>query len=871
MSKTLRGKLLLWFSAFTMLTITVVIIFNNTYFNHKERVTNVVYDINQLNSRMLKNIIHVDNFINLESINPDYHLSGTSELFNQQQRNSEELKFHLENLYSQPVVNDLGIKEEIDKLRFSLEKYELLLQQLNELLLERGYKDYGLVGKMRDRAHSLEEIMEMDKAVVLSLRRHEKDYIIRNDMQYVDLLNDLSNKTKNKIAISLDIPADKKDSIISLLTDYTNYFNQVVYLDKRIGVRSGLGLASAIDDYEVEITEAFQHTISMAGQNRNQLFMKLEVYYFLYFVFLFIFSIFLSLFISKRVTNPLSGLTGYIQNFVRSGFKTTPELSLKHSHSEIEVLYAEFVNLKENIQKRERERDQAENALKKNEQKYRQLADLLPQCVFETNEVGNLRYVNKNWISTFGYSFQDIDEKLNLVDIIISDNKNLVIDGKEISSNEFKARRKDGSIFPALVYSSPIFEDDTIKGYRGIIIDNTERNKYIHALQKEKKKAEDADKLKSAFLANMSHEIRTPMNAIIGFTELIARTNVSNSERLEYIKHIQNSGDLLLNLIDDIIDIAKIEAGELKIVEKDCDINDMLNELFRTFSQILKRTNKKSLELKLHKHFGDKNFVIKTDPFRLKQVLTNLLSNAIKFTEEGFVEFGYTFSGGNIIKFYVNDTGIGISQENQEFVFERFRQLEDPNVRKYGGTGLGLAITKNIVDLLKGQISLESEPASGTRVSVSIPYSDSVLKIDSNETSITNREINWADKTVLIAEDDDSNYVFLKSVLKETKIKISRVKNGKEAVEIIEKMPDIDLILMDVQMPVMNGYEATSLIRKKNIHIPVIAQTAYAMSGEKEKSKLAGCDDYISKPIDINNIIRKMSVLLGKATSEIVT
>jgi len=837
---------LIWFSIFSFLTIIIVIIFNGAYFNRKARISDVINTLYELHSEVLMNIMIVDNFIGKETINPDYYLNGESEYLTRHRNNINSLNKDLEELFKDPVSIKLEIADDIDKLRMQIENYEFLLTQLDELIQERGFKDYGLVGEMRNYVHKLETYPELDRANVLSLRRHEKDYIIRNDQQYVDKLNRLGTKMKNQVASSSSLSGVKKDSLIILLDNYVKTFNRIVDLDRRIGVRSGAGLKADIDDFENKIYQGFEDMVFAANSSKDRIFMELEVYYVLYFILLIVFSVILSLYISRRVTHPLSTLTAYIQALVKSDLKTATKLSVKHSHNEIQILYKEFLHLIQKIEKRESERDTAEKALKENELKYRQLTDMLPQSVFETNEVGNLTYVNKNLLETFGYNKNDLAEGINLIEVIISDNKNLVIEGKEFNTNEFQALRKDGSTFPALVYSNAIIQDNKIKGYRGIIIDHTERKKYVDALQKEKRKAEKSDRLKSAFLANMSHEIRTPMNAIIGFTGLIARNNLAAKERHEYIRHIQNSGEVLLNLIDDIIDIAKIEAGELKIIEKEYDINEMMNDLHRTFQQSLRQNRKEHIQLIMERFVDSGKFHIKTDPFRLKQIMTNLLSNATKFTEKGQVNFGYRLEKDDMITFFVHDTGIGMTEENKKIVFDRFRQVEDSLNRKYGGTGLGLAISRHIITLMKGKIWLESEKGKGTKFYVSLPYKPAEkqaihIRSQENEKEL----IDWSDKMILIAEDDDNNYFFLKSALKPTRLNLKRAINGKDAVEIIknDKEKNFQLVLMDIQMPVMNGYESTAQIKRIRKDLPVIAQTAYAMSGEKEKSKKAGCDD----------------------------
>ncbi|MCK9617049.1 MAG: response regulator [Lentimicrobiaceae bacterium] len=382
------------------------------------------------------------------------------------------------------------------------------------------------------------------------------------------------------------------------------------------------------------------------------------------------------------------------------------------------------------------------------------------------------------------------------------------------------------------------------------IVRNITQSKKDHlALLKEKMRSEESDKLKTAFLSNMSHEIRTPMNAIIGFSSLLSEANLQQDEKEEYIRLISENGNVLLNLINDIIDIAKIEAGEIQISKSPCQLNLMLNQLFEYFKN--KNQNSK-VEIILSKANDISGFTIHTDALRLRQVYTNLIGNAMKFTDSGKIEFGYTLQN-NIIQFFVKDTGIGIAKESREVIFDRFRQADDSFTRKFGGTGLGLTISKNLLKLMGGDIWVQSEVGKGSDFYFTLPYDKS------HDTSVTEKErnektdkasiYNWKGKTILIAEDVPSNYQFAEAVLRKTEANLIWAKDGQEAVDICLNNSDIDLVLMDIQMPVMNGYEATRKIKVMKPNLPIISQTAYAMLGERELSLEAGCDNYLSKPI----------------------
>lgn len=408
--------------------------------------------------------------------------------------------------------------------------------------------------------------------------------------------------------------------------------------------------------------------------------------------------------------------------------------------------------------------------------------------------------------------------------------------------------------------------DSNNRKIAGTIQDVTDIKKHERDLLKSKEKAEESDRLKSAFLANMSHELRTPMNAIIGFSELLNIGEISHEKRKEYADIIKNKGSLLLTLIDDIIEVSKFESGHLNIHKSNTDLHHLLQELFTQHNQNKTQMGKETLEIKLS--IPNKHPVsVYTDPGRLQQVLSNLLSNAIKFTEKGEIEFGYK-QVDNKLEFFVKDTGIGISKEKQKDIFNRFRQIENTSSRHYaGGSGLGLTISKGIVELLGGKIWVESEPKKETIFYFTIPYEESkgseTLEAEENQ-QLNIKNFNWKNKVILVAEDEEVNYKFLETVLQDTQAKVIHAENGLQVIDLIKSINKIDLILMDIKMPVMNGYEATREVKKINPSIPVIAQTAFSMKDDKDKCEDAGCDDYVSKPIDIKALLIKINRLLYK-------
>ncbi len=393
-------------------------------------------------------------------------------------------------------------------------------------------------------------------------------------------------------------------------------------------------------------------------------------------------------------------------------------------------------------------------------------------------------------------------------------------------------------------------------GLIGISRDITEIEETQNNLTLAKEKAEESDKLKTAFLANMSHEIRTPMNAIIGFSDLLTDDDLTRSEKLDYSVHIKKAGESLMNLISDIIDIAKIEAGQLQINHAACDLDELLNELVGTYSEVISKSGKDDLKIRLLKQVGVNGLVIMTDPFRLKQVLSNLVGNATKFTEHGHIEFGYLMKDAETIEFIVHDTGMGIALTKQKDIFQRFSQVDNSNTRKYGGTGLGLAISKHIVEIMGGKIWLESEPDKGSSFCFTLPFiSANTGEIAENHIEKVITDHDWQGKTILVAEDVPSNFMFIEAALRRTKVRLLWAQDGRQAVSMALQDMSIDLVLMDIQLPELDGYQATAEILKIRKDLPVISQTAFALSGEKEKSLQAGCVDYIPKPIKSENLI----------------
>jgi signal transduction histidine kinase len=378
-----------------------------------------------------------------------------------------------------------------------------------------------------------------------------------------------------------------------------------------------------------------------------------------------------------------------------------------------------------------------------------------------------------------------------------------------------------------------------------------------------KEKAEESDKLKSSFLANMSHEIRTPLNAILGFSSLIQDPTTTSSELETYYKMMESSGNDLLNLIDDILDISRIEANQIKISLQETSVAQLAEEVFGSFKQTLYR---EIPDNSVSPYFITPNekvdYVLYTDPFRLKQILLNILNNAVKFTTKGSIEFCYFPNEAKTqMIFYIKDTGIGIAKDQQKKIFERFIKVADIKTKHYRGTGLGLSIALKLTQLLKGDIRVESELNVGTAFYVSFPLNKTVTSHNVEEKKTKNESLDFlSGKVILIAEDAEYNYRYLEILLtKNQEVKILWAKTGLEAVDFCRKYPEINIVLMDIQLPELNGFEATRLIKSENKSIPVIAETAYATANDLQSASDAGCDDILIKPINKNELFRKVA------------
>ena len=396
--------------------------------------------------------------------------------------------------------------------------------------------------------------------------------------------------------------------------------------------------------------------------------------------------------------------------------------------------------------------------------------------------------------------------------------------------------------------------------FLGTIFDIDYIKKVQSDLTEARIKAEESNHLKSAFLANLSHEIRTPMNGILGFTELLKESDLSSPKRFDFIEKIQLSGNRLLLIINDIVEISKIDSGQIIAHLSQVDINNLLVEVYNELQFTI--PNNKAIKTFIKQH-TDSPIITITDKVKLQQILVNLFTNAIKYTDQGFIEVGFNIIENRELEFYVKDTGIGIEKKYHEVIFERFRQL---NVvfSNLAGSGLGLSITKAYVELLGGKIWLESEVGKGSIFYFTIPLKATDISLKSISKFQANNQNKLQNQLILVAEDDDVSYQYIQEVLLSCNCQITRAINGMEAIEICKNNPLITLVLMDIKMPKLNGIEATKSIKGFRAKLPIIAQTAYAFPDDERKAIEAGCDAYISKPIVKEKLIEIMQEITKK-------
>lgn len=517
------------------------------------------------------------------------------------------------------------------------------------------------------------------------------------------------------------------------------------------------------------------------------------------------------------------------------------------------------------------ERKSAQQAIIASERRLKKMIHKSPLPIVITDDKKDIEFFNDKFIEQFGYTLNDIrtSEEWYVKCYPDEEYRNSVrecwqkaiekakVENTDIERQDFHITTKSGEERHCEFFMVPFDTSSMI-----IINDITPIINTQSELVKAKEKAEESDRLKSAFLANMSHEIRTPMNGIIGFADMLRKPGMTEDQQNTYVDIIYKSSNQLLKIINDILDISKLDAGQTIIKETQCSINSILDDLHVQFSK--ENIADEEIEFRVIKSLPNERTLVVTEERKLRQILSNLLNNAFKFTSSGLIEFGYKLVEDDLLEFYVKDTGIGIQKEKQDIIFERFRQVEESFTRKYGGTGLGLAISKGFVELMGGKIRMATVEDKGTTFFFTIPYKPVDTEHIQIKKKSKKKDYKWDDKLILVVEDDETNYKYIEAALKPTKVKILHTISGNKAIELSLRNPTINLVLMDLRLPDINGLEATQSIKKMRDNLPIIAQTANAFREDKNKSIEAGCDDFIAKPFDEKKLLETINKYFKK-------
>jgi PAS domain S-box-containing protein len=516
-----------------------------------------------------------------------------------------------------------------------------------------------------------------------------------------------------------------------------------------------------------------------------------------------------------------------------------------------------FLGIKEDITFRKK----LEHNMIESERRYRELFlnNPIPSYIFDEDTLEFIE-VNDAAVLSYGYTREEFS-RMTLRDIRRpEDMPELMKVMREFGSTPFHSakmihKKKNGKTFPVDVTSHPLPEKNGRKTRLVMAADITESVRAAEQMKIAKEKAEASDRLKTTFLNNISHEVRTPLNGILGFVEIISHSDLSDQDREDSIAMLYESSDRLLNTITNYMDISLLLSGTITVNSKPLKPAHLLEQIYFLNEPVcLKRKIKLIMDIPENV----KEVTIESDAEILRKILTQLVDNAVKFTEKGSVHFGYKLTGKRI-EFFVRDTGIGIGRESLDKIFEKFMKEDRGPSRLTEGSGLGLSIAKGMIDLLNGSIKVDTEIGYGSVFSFSIPVSRNAEK-EEQKIDIDKSSGSSAKGPILVAEDDENNFFYLNALLKyELDAKVIHASNGKEAVEMFKANPGIRLVLMDMKMPEVDGFEATRQIKQIKKDVPVIAVTAYAMSGDEERILAAGCDGYLSKPISKKSLRAKMA------------
>jgi PAS domain S-box-containing protein len=476
----------------------------------------------------------------------------------------------------------------------------------------------------------------------------------------------------------------------------------------------------------------------------------------------------------------------------------------------------------------------------------------------------NLKFANNAFYSILGvdrdyYHSMDPDSFLHPDDVVYQARRKEALKAKGIFEGELRAKHKNGQYISLSTRSIVIKNgSDEIKGYFTISRDITSLKKYHEELVQARVEAETSSRLKTSFLANISHEIRTPLNSVVGFANLLLAEDINSATREEYVDHINYNSEKLLQIIGDIIDLSRLESSQIEITYEETSIGEIVGEVIEETRQLIKR-NEKPIILTLRNNFEGISDLIFTDRQWLKRVLNHLMDNAVKFTLEGSVELLYSKEDEKLV-FRIKDTGIGIKKENLSRIFEEFSQEIDGHHRPFEGLGVGLTLAREVIEKMGGQITVESEKGMGSEFSFSIPFRQAGSSRNKNrENEKIAGVLNWSSKKCLLVDDNRDVLIYLNRILLDTGIKVLMARSGAEAIETIKNTPDLDLIVLDMQMPEMNGIDVTKEIRKIRKNLPIIAQTAFIFEDDKDIILEAGCDACLIKPVRKEHLLTVMA------------
>lgn len=552
-------------------------------------------------------------------------------------------------------------------------------------------------------------------------------------------------------------------------------------------------------------------------------------------------------------------------------------VKLQKANRELRARNKKIEEINETLQKKNQELALQKEAITReynnSEIFYRMLIQSADDGISFYDKDWNLKFTNPAFYTVIGYSHEEYNS-LNKIELIHPDdrgyekNRISALNSKGFFESELRLKHKDGHFVNLSTRSV------TVKNVEGQIIgaltisrDITTLKKVHEELIKANVEAEASNRLKSSFLANISHEIRTPLNSVVGFANLLLASDLTNEVKEEYIEHINHNSEKLLQIIGDIIDLSRLESAQIEITYEEASINAIVNEIVDDARKVIKR-NEKSIIIYIRNLLEIDSDLVFTDRIWLKRVLNHLMDNAVKFTLEGSIQLTYGKENENLV-FRIRDTGIGINKENLNHIFEEFRQEIDGHHRPFEGLGVGLTLAKEVIERMGGKIYVQSEKGVGSEFSFSLPYrpAGGSIRIKSKIISHDhlNSQVNWNGRKCLLVDDNKDILLYLERVLGDTGIEAFTARSGFEAIEIVKNTPDIDVVLLDMQMPEMNGIEATKEIRKIRNDIPIIAQTAFIFEDDKDIILEAGCDACLIKPIRKEHLLTVMSGFIKPA------